>query len=166
MKTQLTAVGCLTLLFLALFFVWPVQAGKSPKPGPTISKPAPHLPSPGDNPNKPPPQLALLDLQIKSLEFVKTQARVQVINVGTVAAGRFTVRVNLLAADNIDGRIVKSFDKIVPGLAANATVPVVIDVAPSNLLGPRTVVLDAKNEVKETNETNNRQYSNFPPAGQ
>jgi hypothetical protein len=109
-------------------------------------------------PPGPPP---LPDLKIISIHYVKTHARIWVANVGEGPAGPFIVSLRLSAVPN------NTWSTTVAGLGPNQLKLVDFDIfnKPEWLMGTKTVVVDSKKQVDETNEKNNESESNFPPAG-
>lgn len=113
---------------------------------------------------------ALPDLAFKSEKFIETagetRAVIVVTNQGKGASQMCRIRLNVLKGMDKDSPVEKLWETDIPPLKPGEDATITIDIAPSTFVGKsRTVILDFTNKVKESDESNNFSFSNFPPQG-
>ncbi|MDT7541796.1 MAG: hypothetical protein QOE33_1700 [Acidobacteriota bacterium] len=121
-------------------------------------------------PPRPPIYAGLPDLTIKSAKFIEakdeTRAIVIVSNAGKAPSPMCRLRLNVLKGVNKDSPLAKLWETDVPPLKPSEDATINIDIAPDKFsVGARTLIVDFYNKVKESNESNNESFSNFPPQG-
>ncbi|MCA1817827.1 MAG: hypothetical protein LC746_15810 [Acidobacteria bacterium] len=119
----------------------------------------------------PRPQVSLPpDLTIKSAKYIEvkdsTQAIVVVANAGKGSAPKSRIRLDVFKGVTKESGVKKYYWTDVPPLKPGEETTVTFEIAPDKFAGgARLVTVDPDNKVKESDETNNESFTNFPAQG-